>query len=62
MHRHILNALQRSGEALLCLDRSIALDPERADVWAAKAVALRAPGRLADAEEAERWAQALDGD
>ena len=59
--RSPLNALQHYDEALLCLERALALDSNLAASWAAKAVALRALGRAAEVKAAARRASELGG-
>ena len=56
-----LNALQRNEEALVAYDHALALDPTLAAAWYGKAIALRALGRVAEAEAAERRARELSG-
>jgi tetratricopeptide (TPR) repeat protein len=50
----ILNDQRRYGEALPYLETALTMDEQLLDAWRAKAAALRAPGREAEAQEAER--------
>jgi tetratricopeptide (TPR) repeat protein len=56
-----LNNMLRFDEALYCLDRALELDSNLADAWNNKMIALRALGRVVEAEEAERRTRALGG-
>ena len=47
--------------ACQAFDRALALDPNLAFIWGNKAIALRALGRVAEAEAAERRAKELGG-
>ena len=49
--------LKRYDEALAAYDRALALDPKYAFAWNNKGIALRALGREAEAQEAERHAR-----
>jgi tetratricopeptide (TPR) repeat protein len=53
-------AREQYEEALAAFDQSLILNPQDADVWHNKALALRALGRTAEALETEQLAQALD--
>jgi tetratricopeptide (TPR) repeat protein len=55
----ILNDLRRYEEALPYLEGALAMDAQVLDAW--KAVALRALGREAEAQEAERRAKEVGG-
>jgi tetratricopeptide (TPR) repeat protein len=50
---------ERYPEALAAYDRALAIDPDNAQVWHNTAIALRALGRTAEAEEVERRAKEL---
>jgi tetratricopeptide (TPR) repeat protein len=56
----VLNALQRSEEALALLDQAQAVDPKRPDLHVTRGRTLRALGRRGEAREAFRHALALE--
>lgn len=65
---NVLSELGRNEEALAACDKSLALDPHstflwanKGEAWRNKAVALRALGREAEAQEAERHAKESGG-
>lgn len=54
-----LHALKRYDEALAAYDRALALNSKHANAWRNKALSLRALGRTAEAEAAEKRAKEL---